>query len=916
MKMPPRLIRLSALILALAAGRQVYAADAPKKLLVVTVTMGFRHSSISAAEATLAQLARESGQFTVEFVRQPEGEPVAPTPPRVGANGENDPADQAALQKFAADDRAYQTARAAWTAEVVAVLQRLSPASLANFDGVIFANTTGDLPLPDRQGFVDWVASGKAFIGTHSASDTFHEFPPYVAMLGGEFRTHGPQVTAQCLNHDPAHAACMPLPAAWTVYDEIYEFNGFERSRVHGLLSLDRLALDGDGNGQTPGDYPISWSRIHGNGRVFYTALGHREDVWDPLDQEPGGRRNPPAVARQFQQHLLGGILWALGLAPGSTIQSKYHKAYTFTTLAGAAGVAGGANGTGGAARFDFPNGIAVDASGNVYVTERVNGTVRKITVDGIVTTVAGSPMQPGSADGTGTAARFAAPSGIAVDAVGNLYVADTGNHTIRKITAAGVVSTLAGLAGSSGTTNGTGSAARFSSPRGIAVDGSGNVYVAEPMSETIRRITPSGTVTTFAGLAGSRGNGDGAGSAARFAGPSGITLDGTGNLFVASDSPTIRKITSQGVVTTLAGRTDSPGTDDGIAASSRFVSPREVAVDGNGNVYVTDNNATIRRITASGVVSTLAGAPDRRGRTEGIGVDARFGPAVGVAVDGSGTLYIADGPNHTIRRGVPPSRVANLSVRAAAGTGDQTLIVGFTIGETGSKQIVLRGVGPSLARFNVSGVLGDPQLRLFSDRAQINQNDDWDGTTALSAAFAAVGAFALPPGSKDAALFVPLSNGLYTAQMASAAGSGVALLEVYDADPGSPSATIANVSARNHVGTGDNVLIVGFAVSGLAEKTLLIRAVGPTLAFAVAGSLPDPKLEVFRGSTLLQSNDDWGGTTTLSTVFSQVGAFPLPGTSKDAALLVTLQPGSYTAQVSGAGGTTGVALIEVFELP
>jgi type 1 glutamine amidotransferase/sugar lactone lactonase YvrE len=914
--MPPRLIRLSVLTLALASGWQVHAADAPKKVLVVTVTMGFRHSSISSAETTLAQLAQESGQFTVEFVRQPEGEPVAPTPPRVGANGEEDPAYQTALAKFVADDRAYQVALAAWTAKVAEALQKLSPANLANYDAVIFANTTGDLPLPDKQGFVDWVASGKAFIGTHSASDTFHEFPPYVAMLGGEFRTHGPQVTAQCLNHDPAHAAGTPLPAIWTVYDEVYEFTGFERARVHGLLSLDRLALDGDGNGQTPGDYPISWSRIHGSGRVFYTALGHREDIWDPVYTEPGGRRNQPAVARQFRQHLLGGILWALGLAPGVTTQSNYHKAYTFATLAGAAGVAGSANGRGGAARFDFPNGIAVDADGNIYVTEKANNTVRKITADGVVTALAGSPIDSGSADGTGTAARFSALSGIAVDALGSLYVTDTGNHTIRKITAAGVVSTLAGLAGSRGAEDGMGSAARFSSPWGIAADGSGNVYVADLGNETIRRITPNGTVTTFAGLAGSRGNADGAGSAARFSGPSGIAVDGSGNLFVADDTPAIRKITPQGVVTTLAGKADSPGTNDGIAAVSRFISPRAVAVDRNGNVYVTDNNATIRKITAAGVVSTLAGAPDTRGRTDGIGVDARFGPAAGVAVDGSGNLYVADGPNHTIRRGVPPGRVANLSVRAAAGTGAQALIVGFVIGETGSKQIVLRGVGPSLAQFNVSGVLGDPQLRLFSGSTQINQNDDWDGTMTLSNAFAAVGAFALPLGSKDAALFVPLSSGQYTAQIASAVGSGVALVEVYDSDPGPPSATFANVSARNQAGTGDNSLIVGFTVSGLAEKTLLLRAVGPTLASTVTGALPDPKLEVFRGPTLLQSNDDWGGTTALSNAFTQVGAFPLPGTSRDAALLVTLQPGAYTAQVSGVGGTTGVALIEVYELP
>jgi type 1 glutamine amidotransferase len=916
MKTPPRVIRVSALILALACGWPVHAAEAPKKVIVVTVTTGFRHSSIANAETTLAQLARESGQFTVEFVRQPDGEPVAPTAPRLGERGEDDPAYQAALARYIADERAYHGAHAAWMTEVAAVLQKLSPAGLANYDGVIFANTTGDLPLPDKQGFVDWVASGKAFIGTHSASDTFHEFPPYVAMLGGEFRTHGPQVTAQCLNHDPTHAACTPLPAVWTVYDEIYELNGFERARVHGLLSLDRLALDGDGNTQTPGDYPISWNRIHGSGRVFYTALGHREDVWDPLWPEPGGRRNSPAVARQFQQHLLGGILWALGLAPGTTTQSNYHKAYTFTTLAGAAGVAGSADGARGTARFDFPNGIAVDAGGNIYVTEKVNGTVRKITADGVVSAFAGSPIGPGNADGTGTAARFYSPSGIAADAAGNLYVADTGNHTIRKMTPAGIVSTLAGFAGNRGSADGVGSAARFSSPSGIAVDGSGNLYVADTGNDTIRRITPNGTVATFAGLAGSRGSVDGVGNAARFAGPLAVAVDGSGNLFVADESPAIRKIMPQGVVATLAGRADSTGTADGSAAAARFVRPLGVAVDGNGTVYVTDNNATLRTISAAGIVSTIAGAPDRRGRTDGIGVDARFGPAVGVAVDASGTLYLADGANHTIRRGVPPSRVSNLSVRAVAGAGDQTLIVGFTVGETGSKQILLRGVGPSLAQFNVSGALGDPQLRLFSGRTPIHQNDDWGGTTTLSTAFAGVGAFALPPGSKDAALFVPLSSGQYTAQITSAAGPGVALVEVYDSDRGAPAATLANVSARNPIVAGDNGLIVGFALTGLAEKTLLIRAVGPTLTSSVTGALPDPKLDVFRGSTVLQSNDDWGGSSALSDVFSKVGAFPLPSNSKDAALLITLPPGAYTAQVSGVAGTTGVALVEMYELP
>jgi hypothetical protein len=268
----------------------------------------------------------------------------------------------------------------------------------------------------------------------------------------------------------------------------------------------------------------------------------------------------------------------------------------------------------------------------------------------------------------------------------------------------------------------------------------------------------------------------------------------------------------------------------------------------------------------------------------------------------------------------VYPSRLANLSVRAPAGAGDQTLILGFYIGGTGSKQVLIRGVGPTLAQYGVSGVLADPQLKLFNvANVQINQNDNWGGGTALANAFTAVNDFALPANSKDAALLVTLPLDGYTAQVNSAdTSTGVAMIEAYETDTGTPGARFTALSARNQVGMGDNILIAGFVVTGNAPKTLLIRGIGPTLAnYGVSGVLADPQLALFDGtSTKIAGNDNWGGTTALSDAFTATQAFPLPATSKDAALLVTLQPGLYSAQISGVGGTTGVALVEVYEVP
>jgi hypothetical protein len=267
----------------------------------------------------------------------------------------------------------------------------------------------------------------------------------------------------------------------------------------------------------------------------------------------------------------------------------------------------------------------------------------------------------------------------------------------------------------------------------------------------------------------------------------------------------------------------------------------------------------------------------------------------------------------------VPAARLANVSVRSGAGTGDQTLIVGLAVGGTGSKNVLVRGIGPGLTQFGVPGALADPQLRLFNAAGtQINLNEDWGGGATLSAAFTAVGAFALPAASKDAALLVPIAAGAYTAQITAASGTGVALLEAYDSDATPATARLVNISARTQVGSGENVLVIGFVITGSGSNRILLRAVGPGLTqFGVGGVLADPQLRLFNAAGVQTDlNNDWGGTAALTTAFAQSGAFGLPAGSRDAALIVNLPAGAYTAQVSGIADTTGVALVEVYELP
>jgi len=277
--------------------------------------------------------------------------------------------------------------------------------------------------------------------------------------------------------------------------------------------------------------------------------------------------------------------------------------------LAGSTEQIGTTDGPGPSARFQGPIGLAVDSAGNIFVADSDNHLIRKISPAGVVTTVAGQGGVAGYADGPGPQARFDDPTNVAVDQAGNLYVSDNHNQVVRKISPAGLVTTLAGQAGEAGSADGTGAAARFDGPRGIAVDAAGNIYVAAQTTSTIRKITPDGTVSTLAGQSGKTGGDDGPGGSATFNVPRSLTVDAAGNVFVAdTDNHTIRKITPAGVVSTVAGKADEAGATDGPGATARFKGPRGVAVDKNGNIYVADSdNDLIRLITPDGKVTTFA---------------------------------------------------------------------------------------------------------------------------------------------------------------------------------------------------------------------------------------------------------------------------------------------------------------------
>jgi sugar lactone lactonase YvrE len=320
-----------------------------------------------------------------------------------------------------------------------------------------------------------------------------------------------------------------------------------------------------------------------------------------------------------------------------------------------------------GSALLQYPTSIVEDSAGNFYVADASSNTIQKITPAGIVSALAGTAGMAGSQDGTGANALFSQPSGVAVDGSGNVYVADTGNATIRRITPAGAVTTLAGSPSSRGSRDGAGSGAQFNQPTDLAVDAAGNLYVADTFNATIRKVAADGTVSTLAGTAGSRGDADGTGAAAQFNNPSGVALDTAGNLYVADTyNDTIRKITPSGVVTTLAGSAGISGAADLTGNNALFNQPYDVAVDPAGNIYVTDTgNATIRKITQNGEVTTVAGLADIAGMGDSASGVALFNQPRGLVVDSAGNIFVADTGNAAIRKVTSVGTVTTMALQA-----------------------------------------------------------------------------------------------------------------------------------------------------------------------------------------------------------------------------------------------------------
>ena len=342
--------------------------------------------------------------------------------------------------------------------------------------------------------------------------------------------------------------------------------------------------------------------------------------------------------------------------------ESARAQLLTIRTLAGGA-EAGASDGFGSNARFNHPDAVTADNAGNIYVADTENGTIRKITTSGYVSTLAGQAGSYGSADGTGSAARFYGPQGIAADGAGQLYVADTANHTIRLVTPAGLVTTIAGVPGVFNSFDGVGTNAQFYHPEGVALDAGGNLYVADTWNHTIRKITPDAVVSTVAGLAGSFGAADGTNSKARFYRPTGIAVDGATNLYVAdSFNHTLRLITPAGQVTTIAGLAGIWGSTDGSNNTARFYLPQGIVLAASGDLFVTDSgNQSLRKISLVGtnwVVSTVAGSTGLAGNENGSGSSGQFYFPAGLGTDNTGQLYLADTANHLIRttRAVPPT--------------------------------------------------------------------------------------------------------------------------------------------------------------------------------------------------------------------------------------------------------------------
>lgn len=500
---------------------------------------------------------------------------------------------------------------------------------------------------------------------------------------------------------------------------------------------------------------------------------------------------------------------------------------------------------------------IVSAAVGDLYVSDFDNGVVLRFNA-------------------TGQSSVFASgldsPFGLAFDRHGNLFVAD--GNTILRFTPQGARTTFA---------------ANLNLPTALAFDAAGNLFAANFSGNSILKFTPDGSQTTFA---------------SQLNNPSGLVFDGAGNLF-ASDygSGQMFEFTPTGTKTTF---------------TSGLARPEEIVFDASGHLFVaTFTDGKIHKFTPAGSETTFASglsgswglalAPD--GRL--FEADSTSGSILSFTPDGMRTTFATGIGVPTFLAFEPPTGLLlNISTRMPVLPGDDAVICGFIITGTDPKKLILRGMGPSLDRLGVPGALSDPILELHdSTGAAITTNDNWKDTQQ-----AEIEATGIPPGNDlESSIVATLAPGAYTAIERGKAGtSGVGLVEVYDLDNPIVS-TLANISTRGFVETEGNVMIGGFIVGAGNGVTIIVRAIGPSLAGAgITNALADPTLELHDGNgALVRANDNWKETQE-----GEIRATTIPPTDDlESAIVATLVPGAYTAIVAGKGGTTGVGLVEVFNL-